>query len=123
MSTDDGTKYGHLLGDRDDAPDTTDTDTDPEATLDHQVVVVTHYGATDRTLRYRVVVGHGDHDWCPIATHARRAHQLAESTQYDPMGTVEWAALPRVVKDHVADVVADVDAPADLAPTAQEVRE
>jgi len=112
------TKYGHLIDrdDEDDQDDTTceETDAASRVSLEHQTVNVIRDGDPD--IRYQVVVSHGDHSWEPICTHAWTEHQLAESNQFDPMGTVEWSEVPRDVQAAVVDVVAGVDAVEELDP-------
>jgi len=113
MSSD--TKYGHLI-DRDDQGDTTVEDAEAESpvSLEHQTVNVVHAGDPD--IRYQVVVSHGDHDWEPVCTHAWTEHQLAESNQFDPMGTVDWPDVPHDIQAAVVDVVAGVERTSDLDP-------
>ena len=108
MSSEQATKYEHLLSDDDRAKQ--------RATLDSQTVRVQVAPASGEE-RYRVHVGHGDLLCCPFVTHADRYYRAVEGDPWRPDGTVEWAALPAPVKAAVVEAVAGVDAPADLAPT------
>jgi len=110
------TKYGHLIsGDEFDEDDIKDEDSEALVDLQHQTVTVL-WTAGERDLEYRAVISHGSHDWEPICTHVRRAHQLADSNQFDSMGTVDWDEIPRVVQERVLDVVAGVERIDDLDP-------
>jgi len=123
MTDDNDTKYnipgGHWTDSSSErASDDTDEDkNDDEArvSLESQTVDVRHEEA-NRLVRYRVRVQHGRRDRFPLATHARREHQLAESGQWDLDGDVDWADIPVPVRQTVADVVSGVDSRADLDP-------
>jgi len=108
LSSDQATKYGHLLP--------SDGDAEVPATLDSQTVRVQVAPASGEE-RYRVHVGHGDLLCCPFVTHADRYYRAVEGDPWRPDGTVEWAALPAPVKAAVVEAVAGVDEPAELAPT------
>lgn len=100
------------------ADDTDEDDNEDEGarvSLESQTVDVRHEEA-NRLVRYRVRVQHGRRDRFPLATHARREHQLAESGQWDLDGDVDWADVPVPVRQTVADVVSGVDSRADLDP-------
>jgi hypothetical protein len=111
------TKYGHLCTRADEEPEADEEEADHrDARVDYQRVTVYDH-EPERIMEYMVYVGHGDHDWCPIATHADRAHQVSGSNQFDPHGSVEWEELPAHVQERVAEVVAGVEGAAELAPT------
>jgi len=112
------TKYGDRIPDghwEDEDDHQTDSPSPQRATVETQTVEVT-WRTDPRDLRYRVHVSHGDHRWCPVASFAGRAHRLAESNQWDPMGRVDWADLPLPVRKRVATVVAGVDDHQELDP-------
>jgi hypothetical protein len=112
------TKYGHLIGDDhswDDEDDADDQADQSRSDLQNQSVKVL-WEDDPRDLEYRAVISHGNHDWEPICTHVQRAHRLADSNQFDPMGTVDWTDLPRAAQERVLDVVAGVERIEDLDP-------
>jgi len=112
------TKYGDQIPEghwTDDESEATEDETHYRATVETQTVEVT-WRTDPRDLRFRVHVSHGDHRWCPVASFAGRAHRLAESNQWDPMGRIDWADLPLPVQKRVATVVAGVDHHQELDP-------
>jgi hypothetical protein len=110
------TKYGYLIsGDEFDEDDVKDEASESRVDLQHQTVKV-FWEDEPRDLEYRAVISHGSHDWEPICTHVQRAHRIEGSNQFDPMSTVEWTDLPRMVQERVLDVVAGVERIDDLDP-------
>jgi len=107
-------------GSPDDSEDDTENTGDEEpvhaAVVESQRVTVTFRRPDDRDLQYCVHVDHSEHDWSPLASFARRSHRLAESTQWDPMGEVDWVDLPVRVRQAVADAVAGVEERGELDP-------
>jgi len=116
VRADGGTKYGHLISDEhwESDEDASQDEDPPRAEVRSQTVEV--LWRSDPDLKYRVHISHGDHRWAPVASHARRAHRLAESNQFDPMGDVDWTDLPIPVRERVAEVIAGVDEREDLNP-------
>ncbi len=109
------TKYGHLISaDEFEEDDVEDEAPESRVEIQHQTVNV--IWSDDPDLKYQVVISHGDHDWEPICSHVWRQHRLAESNQFDPMGTVDWTELPRDVQERVVDVVAGVTDVEELDP-------
>jgi hypothetical protein len=112
VATDGGTKYGDLIPDShwDDTDEGEPVDTsDNTSKADVESQTVELLWDADPEIRYRVHIIHGDVRWAPVASHASRAHRLAESRQFDPMGRVDWADLPVPVQERVSDIVAGVD--------------
>lgn len=123
MSREKDTKYGHLIKDGhfDDSEDVVEDDSATTSVdRQHQTVVIDSRTSpttpAPRTIRYRAVISHGDHDWEPVCTHVNRLHQLADSNQFDPDGHLAWHELQQDVQTEVLDAVAGVESVEDLDP-------
>lgn len=98
-------------------------DQPPQAEVKSHAVEILHRGRDradgERDIRYRFIFDEG------TVIGISRSHRLAESNQFDPMGSVAPEAVPSIVKqllademdvDHWSDIV-DVDRAARLADT------
>lgn len=72
----------------------------PAATVKSHTVVVLHradHTDQERDIKYRYVLNAGK------AIGILRLHRLAESNQFDPMGSIAPSDVPAVVRDQFAD--------------------